>query len=170
VSSEHARRVVIRLLVRILVYGLLVLIVAAILFPVFAKAKMTTGKDRCSGQIRQMIHGLDLYATDNQGRLPVADRWMDSIFGYLNRNETLFHEPDDMPKGTYGYAMEGKASALAIDTVAKPRTYPLVFDSSLSQRNAVGNLTSLPRPQRHFWGNHVGYLDGNVGTVRGADR
>lgn len=47
-------------------------ILAAILFPVFAKAKERAQTAKCQNNLRQLASGMLLYADDNGGRLPNA--------------------------------------------------------------------------------------------------
>ena len=68
--------------------------------------------------------------------------------------------PGSSPAKSYGYAFN---SALVLTNTTAPEhpdTVPMVFDSSITSRNAV-SAYALPNPARHVSG-VTAYLDGHV--------
>lgn len=65
-------------LIELLVVIAIIAILAAILFPVFAKAREKARQTACLSNIRQLMTGLLSYAQDYDERLPVAWTWCNS--------------------------------------------------------------------------------------------
>ena len=57
-------------LIELLVVIAIIAILAAILFPVFTRAKQTAQETVCLSNLKQISHALTLYANDNSGRWP----------------------------------------------------------------------------------------------------
>src|SRR5579875_1419300 len=69
-----------------------VAILAAILFPVFAKARDKARATSCESNERQMMLGLMQYAQDNDENFPASATWMDATAAY-HVPEQAFHCP-----------------------------------------------------------------------------
>lgn len=99
-----------RLLQIVLVIGI-VAVVVAVLFPVFATAKMG-GKSVCFNQIRAMAMSLSAYASDFDDRFPNRDRWIDAMTGY-SHGQLEFRCPEVAKQhnsNLYGYAFNSRLS------------------------------------------------------------
>lgn len=150
--------------VSVLAVAALVLLLGAILFPVFASSK-GHGPTRCLSNIKQCDLGLQMYAGDHDDHLPPADAWMDCIVKYEATDEVLAC-PDvrgSNPKG-YGYAMNIALSCKPIAKVPNPDEVVLIFDSVLLARNACSGFYGFPDPPRPSR-NHVGFVDGHVQSL-----
>ena len=66
---------------------------AAILFPVFGRAKEKAQATACLSNVRQLGMAVLMYAADHEERLPEADSWKDAIAEYVGDNEALFTCP-----------------------------------------------------------------------------
>ena len=82
-------------LIELLVVIAIIAILAAILFPVFAKAKDAAQRTRCFSQMRQLAAAVTLYTEDASAMFPMAtnygadenstDRlWTGPVYGYVN--------------------------------------------------------------------------------------
>ena len=94
-------------LIELLVVIAIIAILAAILFPVFAKAKDAAQRTRSFSQMRQLAAGVTLYTEDASATFPMAtnygaptdstDRlWIGPVYGYVN-DKPIFSCP-----ATYG--------------------------------------------------------------------
>jgi len=91
-------------LIELLVVIAIIAILAAILFPVFAKAREQAWKSRCLNNEKQIGVAFEAYASDYDGILPpgnvpAGDRQWDGplvLFPYV-RNEELYKCPTDSP-------------------------------------------------------------------------
>ncbi len=77
-------------LVELLVVIAIISILAAILFPVFARARENARRTSCVSNMKQIGLGVTMYAQDNDGRYPMASnadgsgrRWPDYIYPYV---------------------------------------------------------------------------------------
>ncbi len=134
---------------------------AAILFPVFASARMG-GKSICVNHLMGLVNDASLYANDHDDRLPLAATWMDGLSQKWATWEEALHDKGSVKSDEYGYAYRTKASGQPTHGIKNPKTYMLIFDSTLLGRNASSGLETLPRPGRHRGSNTIAYLDGHV--------
>lgn len=147
-----------------------IIIIAAILFNVFAQDR-NGGYSQTLENLKRLANANALYAEDFDGRLPVAERWMDSIVSregqYPIAEETLIDpELSERKDGQYGFAFYQPLSSIEIASVANPQEVPMLFQSTLLERNATGDLTTLPDPARNGRVNHVALLDTSVRSWR----
>ena len=77
-------------LIELLVVIAIIAILAAILFPVFARARENARRTSCVNNMKQMGLGVAMYVQDNDGRYPMSSntdgsgrRWPDYIFPYV---------------------------------------------------------------------------------------
>ena len=147
---------------------LIVPILAAILFPVFAKSRDKAREVSCLSNEKLMGLALMQYAQDNDNLLPSQPNWMDATKPYMGGDERAFHCPtasgQDLSK--YGYAFNSSARSQNISKIASPEKVPMVFDSDNLDRNATDAGSSLPSPPRHGDGNNVVFADGSARTVK----
>ncbi|RYG31903.1 prepilin-type N-terminal cleavage/methylation domain-containing protein, partial [bacterium] len=94
-------------LVEILVVVAIIAILAGLLFPVFARAKVKAIQTACSSNLRQTSVALNLYLEDNGGRYPTALNLagkvtpaIGPITPYAGKSPTgILHCPLDRPEG-----------------------------------------------------------------------
>jgi len=85
----------------ILVIGAIA-ILAAILFPVFARAQEKARQSSCMENLRQMSIALSLYARDHAGRFPPSDDDLAPLLDrYLPMEESLFCPSPTAPEPYY---------------------------------------------------------------------
>lgn len=97
-------------LIELLVVIAIIAILAAILFPVFARARENARRSSCVSNMKQLGLGVSMYAQDNDGRYPMASnadvpssgrRWPDYIFPYV-KNAQIFICPSAAPTDVTG--------------------------------------------------------------------
>ena len=146
---------------------ILVPVVAAILFPVFAQARNRARAVTCLSNLKQIDLGTLMYAQDYDERLPIAANWQTGIDPYV-KNDRIFHCPSAVfvssqagPVGT-NYAYNSALDMMKTARLAEPRNTVLTYDSADVSRNANDALTSLPSPGRHLAGNNISFADGHA--------
>jgi prepilin-type processing-associated H-X9-DG protein len=145
---------------------------AAILFPVFAQARLKARQVACLSHVAEMARAAQLYAEDHNEVYPASNAWMDSLTPYIGKSQkvstisttTVFHCPSVAAEG-YGYAYNSLMSQKALADISKPNEIIMLYDSSDLARNASDPVTSLPSPPRHI-GNNIGFVDGHVRSLR----
>ncbi len=143
-------------LIELLVVISIIAILAAILFPVFGRARENARRSSCASNLKQIGLGLTQYLQDYDERMPnsafgsaASDtnlsnyKWMDAIFPYV-KSEQLFVCPSDSnakyvfqanapAAGTHDYGSYGQNGAyrLAGDAQTPPRS--AAYGVSLAQ-------------------------------------
>ena len=179
-------------LVELLVVLVIMAILAAILFPVFAAARASGYKAGCVSNVRQLLQASTMYVSDHDRRLVAArlytggsrlgTTWCVALQPYI-RNESILICPsdaapqtvsnsDDLPH-SYGinydltYVTGFGATNVAWAMSALPRTSDLVlFFDMKSTAGAMGSGYTANRvsrvDDRHLKKAIVGYLDGHA--------
>ncbi len=144
-----------------------VLILGAILFPVFAQAREKARATGCLANLNQLSTAMQMYLVDYDNRFPAAAAWGDLLTPYA-KDWRMFRCPS-VPEGKFGYAMNSDLSRKALEKIAQPEQVPMLYDSTKLEWNAHDAFASLPDPPRHRnYGNTVAYADGHAKRVGGA--
>lgn len=142
-------------------------IMAAILFPVFSQAKLAAKKTQALSNVKQLGLAINIYASDNNDRMPIADRWMDAVESYA-RQERIFRSPEATPEDPtdYGFAFRKEFGQKKMIDYPDAATRAMVFDSTILSRNATSGLETVPNPGRYGTsstrGNMIGFMDGHA--------
>jgi prepilin-type processing-associated H-X9-DG protein len=153
-----------------------ILVLAAVLFPVFAQARLSAQRTQCLSNVKQMSTAALMYSTDNDGRLPLDANWMDGI-ERLVRSDRVLGCPVlsrsrpfmRVASGAYGYAVNKTTSGKVLANIKDPYAVIWVFESSDLRRNVSEDPAFSTAPNRHGLGRNVGYIDGHAKFIRPAD-
>ena len=92
-------------LIELLVVIAIIAILAAILFPVFARAREKAMQNTCLSNVKQLMLGLLMYTSDNDQRFPIqyanggsSPSWAEAVQPYI-KNDQLWVCPDDPNPG-----------------------------------------------------------------------
>jgi prepilin-type processing-associated H-X9-DG protein len=136
------------------VVGAILVVVAAILFPVQSRIPHAREKSRqtaCLSNVKQLVLAFQMYAGDHGDRLPLADSWVSAVWPYA-KNRGLFVCPTDRKGSTLSYAMPWSMSEAKLGDIPEPERTPIVYD-------ADGSGAFAPR---HNGGGNVGFADGHA--------
>jgi len=105
-------------LIELLVVIAIIAILAAILFPVFARARAKAQQNNCLSNVKQLQLGLMMYASDNDNTMPLdsvgspATYWQSTILPYVKNtqiyicpsdsNPFALAAPNTVPNSSYG--------------------------------------------------------------------
>lgn len=156
----------------LVVGGILVPILAAILFPVFGTARGAARQVSCLSNMKQVALANLMYNQDYDEHMPMAENWQDGLVPYVKR-EDVFHCPGTAPTGGENsgqigttYAYNSALDQVELARVANPKATVLHFETTNFSRNASDAMTSLPHPARHLKssvpGNNVSLVDGHA--------
>lgn len=142
-----------------LVFGLVgVMVLAAVLFPVFAQAREAARKSSCLSEAKQLQLAVMMYAQDNDNRLPPAATWQTVVTKYTGPGVGV---ACPSRQGVIGpYAFNSKHDGLNIEKIPDPFAAPQFFESSAGSLNASDPLTSFTLAHRSS--GIVAYADGHV--------
>ena len=147
----------------------LLAIPAAIMFPVFAKARASAQQVTCLSNVKQLGTAMSMYASDWDDRYPLADNWNEALAPYAKDPENLIICPAAESKDEPSYAMNGQLSGFPERSISSPADIVMLYDS-VPGRNRSGGPELLPSPPRHTGDNNtVGFVDGHVKSVERSD-
>jgi prepilin-type N-terminal cleavage/methylation domain-containing protein/prepilin-type processing-associated H-X9-DG protein len=143
-------------LIELLVVIAIIAILAAILFPVFARAREKARQTTCTSNQRQIAASVQMYAQDHEETLPDTA----SVWSAIKVDPGVLVCPT-LGKGTpNGYGYTALNANKAIGNFNDPTSEILTVDATLS----AGNLFAKPGDidYRHSNAFIVSYLDGHV--------
>lgn len=152
-------------LIELLVVVAIIAILAAILFPVFGRARENARRSSCQSNLKQIGLGLTQYLQDYDEKMPnsafggvaaatdaVNYKWMDAIFPYI-KSEQIFVCPSD-PGGKYIYQknLNGTTST-DYGSYGQNGAYRIAGDSQTPPRSAayLVSLSAIGSPSSTVW-------------------
>jgi prepilin-type N-terminal cleavage/methylation domain-containing protein/prepilin-type processing-associated H-X9-DG protein len=169
-------------LIELLVVIAIIAILAAILFPVFAKAREKARTNTCINNQRQIAIALSMYIQDNEEMLipdTGSNAWSSLLAAY--NEPTIYDCPTGVGTGTNTnpeYAFNQSMCGMSLGDLKKPDLSLIVADRVINPKvtNAGGYLRlsqspSLDVDARHNSGAVFSFLDGHVeySAVSGGD-
>jgi prepilin-type processing-associated H-X9-DG protein len=134
-----------------------VAIIAAILFPVFVRAREKARQASCLANVNQIGLGMAMYAADYDDHFPLESSWRDGVQAYL-KNLSIMECPSS-GLGQQSYDMAPDMSGVETKTVPNPQDRLLIYEHGLGQG------TGGP----HQGGGNVGFVDGHARWLRQSD-
>jgi prepilin-type processing-associated H-X9-DG protein len=157
--KNNTATIVIAVLGGCLAFGLVgVMVLAAILFPVFAQAREAARKAGCMSDAKQLSTAMLMYAQDHDERLPPAASWQTGLGIYLRSSAGT--SCPSRPGVIGPYAFNSKHALRSLAKIPSPAAAPQLFESSAGMLNASDPLTSFTTP--HIRAGIVSYADGHV--------
>jgi prepilin-type N-terminal cleavage/methylation domain-containing protein/prepilin-type processing-associated H-X9-DG protein len=159
-------------LIELLVVIAIIAILAAILFPVFAKAREKARQTKCLSNQRQIALAFMMYAQDNNESLPVAT----TAWSTINIPAGILVCPDTTTSNGYGYWNYLSGLALGDPKISSPEQAPLTSDAvAMTTTTYLTNPSTPVTPianiiyaggsdvvMRHTSGAISAYVDGHV--------
>lgn len=146
-------------LIELLVVIAIIAILAAILFPVFARARENARRSSCQSNMKQLGLGLIQYAQDYDEKLPSGNLgnscwgWAGPIFPYV--------------KSTQVFVCSSDANGGTTTNGLTPVSYGLNLNlTGCSSNGATASLSALAAPARTVW---LFELGGKIDTANNAN-
>ncbi len=155
--AQLAKRSSNTLLIALVVGGGLVMLLAAlaifaaILLPVFARAKGKNQQTQCMNNLKQLEMAVLMYAAEHKEVLPPADSWEEAIAEYIGDAEIL-----TCPVTGERYVFNEALGGMDMKHIEDPAATPMLWEPAVDADGLVGP---------HMGQFTVGYVDGHVRTV-----
>jgi prepilin-type N-terminal cleavage/methylation domain-containing protein/prepilin-type processing-associated H-X9-DG protein len=166
-------------LIELLVVIAIIAILAAILFPVFARAREKARQTTCQSNQRQLVAGILMWSQDHDEKLPKFGEWQS-----ISSDQKAFDCPSTSQIGNdYFYfgasrnGNEGMLSSLVLGDIDTPHETPVITDNKPgtpiyvdSGTNDYIRLSDVTNKMdvRHSNSCIAAWLDGHVTTVTGG--
>lgn len=179
-------------LIELLVVIAIIAILAAILFPVFAKAREKARQASCTSNVKQISLAVLMYAQDYDERFPPERDGIDAlewyrtgtivwtlyanyqplVFPYVKNREAFIcpssRRSDPAEQFAYDYGMNSSLSTgvppVKLGQVEVPAETLMIGDSTYEWVDRANRIYA-----RHNQGAILGFCDGHVKWMRGAD-
>ena len=142
-------------LIELLVVIAIIAILAAILFPVFSKAREKARQTTCTSNQKQIALAVSMFVQENDETMPVVD---DSVWGSIDVKGKIVNCPNTTGQG---YVMNAYLSDLGLGQVTIPEAVWLTADAKKNATSLKG-YTSSDMEARHAGGVIASYFDGHV--------
>jgi prepilin-type N-terminal cleavage/methylation domain-containing protein/prepilin-type processing-associated H-X9-DG protein len=152
-------------LIELLVVIAIIAILAAILFPVFAKAREKARQTTCLNNQKQIVTAALMYAQDHEELLPQAS----TVWGDLALSKGVLVCPTAGKKVANGYVYPNGWAGKALGDLAEPATSILSGDGAHAA--TAGEHMHIAYTQADFQKRHAGayilaYADGHVASSK----
>jgi hypothetical protein len=144
---------------------LLVPLVAAMVFPVFMRARETPQKGQCISNMKNLALAAQMYSADWDS-YPDGAVWCDAIREYVA--DPRVYVCPSAPEPRCGYAYNAALSRLEATGIASPEQTVALFESDHGW-NAAGDQSLLCGKPRHLRGDNWGFADGHARWYRRGD-
>ena len=148
-----------------LITGSILLVLAVILFPVFARARENARRSSCQSNLRQLHVALRQYAADYDGQLPVTE-CATSLKAYTKRSSTFRCPSKGSRTGASDYFFNARFLKKKLGDIPSPQTLVLMGDGNdgapLTQLPSAWPTDEYSPAWRHMNGANYGFADGHV--------
>jgi len=146
-------------LIELLVVIAIIAILAAILFPVFAKAREKARQTKCTSNLRQIAMGALMYAQENNEKLPVASTFWNDV----GVPQAVFVCPTKKTLSN-GYVVQRYWTGMSLGEMPSASSVVLVGDGELKTAGGIANVAyyAVDWDLRHDKKVICGYADGHV--------
>jgi prepilin-type N-terminal cleavage/methylation domain-containing protein/prepilin-type processing-associated H-X9-DG protein len=155
-------------LIELLVVIAIIAILAAILFPVFAKAREKARQNTCLSNQRQIATMMLMWCQDHDETLPQAQ----TVWGDLSMDSKVLQCPTKGSKTPNAYVYNGQLNGVALGDIIDPVITPFTADgkhtataSPVTYDNVSYGTTDID--PRHNGNTMVSYVDGHVASTQG---
>lgn len=129
---------------------------AAVLFPVFARAREHARTAECMSNMKQLVIAAVLYSRDHAGKLPTKTQWQAQLKDYLKVPISEMQ----CPCGNSIYAFNKNFSGVVLDGIRNPSDKVLFFEANPDLLDASGSRVNATLPHDEL--GMFAFADGHV--------
>jgi prepilin-type N-terminal cleavage/methylation domain-containing protein/prepilin-type processing-associated H-X9-DG protein len=151
-------------LIELLVVIAIIAILAAILFPVFGKAREKARQAKCTSNQKQLATAVLMYAQENEEKLPTVANWISS----LNLADKVYDCPTSQTRGnstTPSYGYNAWVSGMSLGDIGQSLDQMLTCDCTPNQ-STITFVDDGSVALRHDGAVIASYLDGHVAASK----
>lgn len=163
-------------LIELLVVIAIIAILAAILFPVFARAKDKARQIKCISNLKQIQMATMMYTSDHDGMMPLhniysldvsgalIDRalWPEQMYNYISDPDVLTC-PSDKRNLKFGYAVNSRIFYRHVSYVRVPTKCVMYWDYQRTETSPVADEFFPPEPTWCWNSPHDTFIQHNEG-------
>ena len=146
-------------LIELLVVIAIIAILAAILFPVFSKAREKARQAQCTSNQKQIALSTMMYVQENEETLPTVDA---NVFSTIDLSGKILECPNSSGQG---YVMNAGLSEMGLGKIKDSTVMWLSGDAADGKTNAVGSGPD-DLGARHAGNIIVSFVDGHVAMIK----
>ncbi len=151
-------------LIELLVVIAIIAILAAILFPVFARAREKARQTTCTSNQRQIAASISMYVQDHEETLPLSS----TVWNDIKVDPGVLICPTKGKNTTNGYVYNSRIAGTGIGSVPDPTAIMMTADGIQTSTNNNALSTQADIDKRHSGYAIVSYIDGHVTPTNGA--
>jgi prepilin-type N-terminal cleavage/methylation domain-containing protein/prepilin-type processing-associated H-X9-DG protein len=151
-------------LIELLVVIAIIAILAAILFPVFARAREKARQTTCTSNQRQIAASISMYVQDHEESLPLTT----TIWNDIKVDPGVLICPTKGKNTTNGYVYNSRIAGVGIGTIPDPTVIMMSADGIQTSTNNNVLATQADIEKRHSGYSIISYVDGHVTPTNGA--
>jgi len=158
-------------LIELLVVIAIIALLAAILFPVFAKAREKSFQTTCMNNQRQLATGINMYIQDNEEMVfpnPVSKPWTSQISNIIGANATIYSCPtqnNGASDAAPNYGFNSHLFAHPYADITQPSLTVMTVDQNATRTGsnyAVTYFGNAEVSNRHGYGTILSCVDGHI--------
>jgi prepilin-type N-terminal cleavage/methylation domain-containing protein/prepilin-type processing-associated H-X9-DG protein len=156
-------------LIELLIVMLIISVLAAILFPVFAAAREKARQTSCLSNVKQLGQALQLYAQDWHGSLPPTNNEWGPTDRYV-RNRRIYRCPDDEGKAGGSQALEynNESKEISGQPSINLNYASYIYRAGLANDGLATEVVAFDRRIWHNGGLNVLFLDASARWFKGS--
>ena len=156
-------------LIELLVVIAIIAILAAILFPVFARARENARRSSCQSNMKNIALGFKQYLQDYDEKYPAKDTWTTAIFTYTKSDQVLRCPSAGNTEATVASKIDYLYNAgLHVAKESRIEATAVTVLNAEAARGVASSGSVASAPTRHFDGSNYSFVDGHVKWLKPA--
>jgi len=153
-------------LIELLVVIAIIAILAAILFPVFARARENARRSSCQSNEKQIALGFKQYTSDYDEKYPVADATWPAAINVYTKSSQILVCPSASGPGNIDYLYNSNLGSVNESKIENSAL--TVLNAEATRGTTATTAEAASAGTRHFDGSNYSFVDGHVKWLKAA--